>query len=187
MNYQNLDSQLEIRSYLEGSRRLSNIFWALAVSLGGLGFFLSGLSSFFKTNLLIFSDSTSISFIPQGIVLIFYGTVGLTLGVFLWLTIWWDVGFGYNEFSKEKQKVTLYRKGFPGKNRELFLEFRFNELKSIKMFIKDGLNPKRKLFLCLNDSREIPLTGNDQLTALNKIETEALTLAKYLNLYLETE
>ena len=187
MNYQNIEQQPLIRSYIEGSRQFSNIFWALAVSIGGLGFFLSGLSSYFGINLLFFSDSTTLSFIPQGIVLLFYGTVGLTLGIFLWLTIWWDIGFGYNEYSKEAQKVTLYRKGFPGRNRELCLRFSFNELKSIKMFIRDGLNPKRQLFLCLTDSREIPLTGSDRPTALNKVETEALNLAKYLNIYLETD
>ena len=187
MTYQNIEQQPLIRSYIEGSRQLSNIFWALSVSAGGLGFFLSGLSSFFKVNLLAFSNSTQLSFIPQGIVLVFYGTVGLTLGIFLWLTIWWDIGFGYNEYSKETQKVILYRKGFPGKNRELRLKFNFDELKSIKMFIRDGLNPKRQLFLCLNDSREIPLTGSDRPVALNKIEAEALNLAKYLNVYLETD
>ena len=187
MTYQNIEQQPLIRSYIEGSRLLSNIFWALSVSAGGLGFFLSGLSSFFKVNLLAFSNSTQLSFIPQGIVLVFYGTVGLTLGVFLWLTIWWDIGFGYNEYSKETQKVILYRKGFPGKNRELCLKFNFDELKSIKMFIRDGLNPKRQLFLCLNDSREIPLTGSYKPVALNKIEAEALNLAKYLNVYLETD
>ena len=63
MNYQNIEQKPLIRDYIEGSRRLSNIFWALAVSAGGLGFFLSGLSSFFKVNLLIFSDSTNISFL----------------------------------------------------------------------------------------------------------------------------
>ena len=66
-----------------GSRRLNNIFWALTVTLGGVGFFLAGLSSFFEVNLLFFSDSTEISFIPQGIVLVFYGTVGSLLGIFL--------------------------------------------------------------------------------------------------------
>jgi hypothetical protein len=186
-NYQNKEQEPLIRDYIEGSRRLSNIFWATAVSAGGLGFFLSGLSSFFKENLLFFSDSANIAFIPQGIVLIFYGTVGSILGMFLWLTIWWDVGFGYNEFSKENKKINIYRRGFPGKNRELYLDFKFTELKSIKMSIKDGLNPKRQLLLCLNDSREIPLTGTNYPIALNKIETDALKLAKYLNVYLETE
>jgi len=185
MSYQNIEQQPFIRSYVEGSRQLTNIFWAVIVSGGGLGFFLSGLSSFFKVNLLLFSNSTTLSFIPQGIVLIFYGTVGLTLGIFLCFTVWWDIGFGYNEYSKDKQKVTLYRKGYPGKNQELRLQFDFSELKSIKMFIRDGLTPKRQLLLCLNDSREIPLLGNDSPIALNKIESEALNLAKYLNIYLE--
>jgi hypothetical protein len=186
MTYQKLENNSSLTSYIEGSRRPSNLFWALAVSAGGLGFFLSGLSSFFNVNLLLFSDSTGISFIPQGIVLVFYGTVGTLLGIFLWLTIWWDIGFGYNEFNKENQKVILYRKGFPGKNRELCLTFGFDEVRSIKMLIKEGLNPKRQLFLCLNDSREIPLTGIDQPMALNKVEAEALSIAKYLNIYLET-
>jgi len=176
-----------LKSYFDGSRRLSNIFWAISVSLGGLGFFLTGLSSFLKVNLLIFSDSSEISFIPQGIVLVFYGTVGSILGIFLILTILWNVGSGYNEYNRISQEVTLYRRGFPGKNRELTFTFPFEEVRSIKMRIKEGLNPKRQLLLCLTDSREIPLTGIEQPVALNKIEDEAITIAKYLNVFLETE
>ncbi len=89
-------TESSFRSYIVGSRRLSNLFWATIVSLGGLGFFLTGLSSYFNINLLIFSDSSEIAFLPQGIVLLFYGTVGTVLGIFLWLTVWWDIGFGYN-------------------------------------------------------------------------------------------
>jgi len=185
MNYGEENSIL--RTNIAGSRRVSNIFWALIVSLGGIGFFLTGLSSFFNKNLLIFSDSKEIAFIPQGIVLLFYGTVGSVLGIFLILTIWWDVGFGYNEYNRLLQKVTIYRRGFPGKNQELSFTFNFEDIKSIKMRIKDGLNPKRQLLLCLADKREIPLTGIEQPTALNKIENEAIQLAKYLNVFLETE
>jgi hypothetical protein len=170
-----------------GSRRLSNAFWALIVSLGGIGFFLTGLSSFFNTNLLLFSESSEIAFLPQGIILLFYGTVGSILGIFLFLTIWWNVGFGYNEYNRSLQKVTVYRKGFPGKNQELTFNFAFDEVKSIKMRVKDGLNPKRQLLLCLTDNREIPLTGIEEPTALNVLETEAIKLAKYLNVFLETE
>ena len=185
MNYTNADSV--ITSYFNGSRRLNNIFWAFTVSLGGFGFFLTGLASFLNVNLLFFSDSSEISFIPQGIVLLFYGTVGSILGIFLTLTVWWNVGSGYNEYNRDIQKVKLYRKGFPGKNRELFFTFSFEEIKSIKMRIKEGINPKRQLLLCLMDSREIPLTGIEQPVALDKIEDEAITIAKYLNVFLETE
>jgi hypothetical protein len=152
-----------------------------------LVFFLTGLSSFFGINLLFFSQSNDISFIPQGIVLLFYGTVGSLLGIFIALTIYWNVGSGYNEYNRDLQKVKLYRKGFPGKNRELTFVFSFDEIKSIKMRIKEGINPKRQLLLCLIDNREIPLTGIEQPMALNKIEDEAIKLAKYLNVFLETE
>ena len=185
MNY--IEENSVLKSYFSGSRRLSNISWAIIVSLGGFGFFLTGLSSFFNTNLLFFSDASEISFIPQGIVLVFYGTVGSLLGLFLTLTVWWNVGSGYNEYNRDRKEVKLYRKGFPGKNRELLFTFPFEEIKSIKMRIKEGINPKRQLILCLVDNREIPLTGIEQPMALNKIEDEAITIAKYLNVFLETD
>ena len=72
-------------------------------------------------------------------------------------------------------------------NRELNLTFPSEVVKSIKVRVTEGLNPRRQLFLCLKDSREIPLTGVDQPAAPNKIENEAVTLAKYLNVFLETE
>ena len=100
------------------------------------------------------------------------------------LTAWWNVGAGYNEYNRDIQKVKLYRKGFPGKNRELTFTFSFDEIKSVKMRIKEGINPKRQLLLCLVDSREIPLTGIEQPVALNKIEDEAISIAKYLNVFL---
>jgi hypothetical protein len=54
------------------------------------------------------------------------------------------------------------------------------------MLLKEGINPRRQLLLCLKDDRQIPLTGIDQTFALNEIEAQALELAKYLNIYLET-
>lgn len=175
-----------MKTYINGSRRLSNIFWAVCVSLGGLGFFFAGLSSYTKINLLLFSDLTKIDFIPQGIILMFYGTVGSLLGLFLSLTIFWNVGYGYNEYNKDKEEISIYRQGFPGKNRTLSLVFPFSGIKSIKIRVTEGLNPRRQLLLCLKDKREIPLTGSDQPMALNKIESEAVQLAKYLNVFLET-
>mgnify|MGYP003329752572 CR=1 FL=1 len=45
-----------MKTYITGSRQFSNIFWALAVTIGGYGFFLTGLSSYFKVNFLLFSE-----------------------------------------------------------------------------------------------------------------------------------
>jgi hypothetical protein len=48
--------QNEIRQdKIIGSRRLSNYFWSFFLFVGGLGFLLAGLSSYFKINLLPFS------------------------------------------------------------------------------------------------------------------------------------
>jgi len=175
-----------LRTNINGSRRLSNFLWAFIVFCGGLGFFLSGLSSYFAKNFLFFSNYTEILFIPQGLTLTFYGTVGLTIGSFLWLSIYWDIGVGYNEYNKLTQEVTLYRKGFPGNNNEVLLKFPFSQIKSIKMFLREGLNQRRQLLLCLKDDRQIPLSGIDRTYTLAEIETQALKLAKYLNIYLET-
>ena len=54
------------------------------------------------------------------------------------------------------------------------------------MRIKEGINPKRQLLLCLLDNREIPLNGTEQPASLYIIEEEAITIAKFLNVSLET-
>ena len=176
-----------MKTYITGSRQFSNIFWAVAVTIGGYGFFLTGLSSYFKVNFLLFSNVKELTFVPQGITLLFYGSVGLTLGIFLCLTILWDVGSGYNEYNKNLKKVFLYRQGFPGINRAFATSLSFDEIRSIKVRVKEGLNPVRQLILCLNDKREIPLSGINRPISLSTIENEAVRLAQYLNIYLETE
>ena len=58
-----------------GSRRLSNYIWGVVTGLGGLSFFLTGISSFFEKNLLPFIHAESILFFPQGLVMCYYGTL----------------------------------------------------------------------------------------------------------------
>nr|YP_010336919.1 photosystem I assembly protein Ycf4 [Madagascaria erythrocladioides]UNJ16504.1 photosystem I assembly protein Ycf4 [Madagascaria erythrocladioides] len=168
-----------------GSRRVSNYWWATTIFVGGLGFFLSGLSSYFHKNLLPFIVTTEIVFIPQGILMIFYGTLGITVSIFLWLTIIWNVGSGYNKFDKDRGKITIFRFSFPGKDREIILTYDLNNVKSIKVNIKDGLNPKREIYLCTKDKREIPLTQVDQPLPLSDIESEAIELASFLGVIVE--
>nr|YP_009315120.1 Photosystem I assembly protein Ycf4 [Titanophycus setchellii]SCW23575.1 Photosystem I assembly protein Ycf4 [Titanophycus setchellii] len=170
---------------IKGSRRLSNYWWAFTILAGGLGFFLAGLSSYFKQDFLPFTSSAQLLFIPQGIIMTFYGTTALFLSIFLWLTIFWDVGGGYNRFDQEKGIVTIFRLGFPGKNRIVCLEYSMQDIKSIKVIIQDGLTPKREIYLKTKDNREIPLTRVGEPMILSEIENQATELARLLGVVVE--
>lgn len=174
-----------LRWEILGSRRLSNYFWAITVSIGGIGFLLSGLSSYWKINLLLVSDTTNLQFVPQGIALTFYGVAGCLLATYLWLIILWDVGGGYNEFDRETGKVTISRSGFPGKNRQVEVTLPIEEVQSIRAEIREGLNPKRVLYLRSQKFRDIPLTRVGEPIALSSLENQGAELAKFLEVPLE--
>ena len=82
---------LILRREILGARRISNYWWAVVISLGATGFLLSGISSYLKVNLLPFADPTQLVFIPQGVVMAFYGTLGLLMALYLWLIILWNL------------------------------------------------------------------------------------------------
>lgn len=168
-----------------GSRRFSNFFWAIAVSIGGVGFLLAGLSSYLHKNLLIVSDTSTLQFIPQGIALTFYGVAGTLLALYLWFMIALNVGSGYNEFDKKKGKVTIYRQGFLGKNRKIELVYDIDDIQAIRAEIKEGLNPKRALYLRVKPKRDIPLTSVGEPMPLSKLENQGAELARFLTVPLE--
>lgn len=178
-------SQPNIRyDLIIGSKRPSNYFWAFSSLLGGTGFFLVGLSSY--PNLPFDSFKTTfISFIPQGIVMMFYGIIGILLGIFLFVNIFLDVGGGYNEYDTLNKEIHLFRIGFPILSSELYLTYSFGEIKSIKLRVEEGLNPKREIYLVTKDKRQIPLTRVGEPEALSRVEEEALELASFLSVPLE--
>lgn len=178
--------QNEIRQdKIVGSRRFSNYFWSLILFIGGLGFLLAGLSSYLKINLLPFTNPMELVFIPQGLAMMFYGTLSLAISFYLTLTIFLDIGSGYNEYNKIESLVKIIRKGFPGKNREVLLTYPFSNIRSIGIKITEGLNPTRSIYLCLKDERKIPLTPVQEPISISDLEEEAADLAKFLNLKLE--
>jgi hypothetical protein len=178
--------QNEIRQdKIVGSRRFSNYFWSLFLFVGGLGFLLAGISSYLKFNLLPFANPTELVFIPQGLIMMFYGTLSLGFSIYIIATIILDVGSGYNEYNKVENLVKIVRKGFPGRNREILLTYPLVDVRSIGIKITEGLNPTRSIYLCLKDERNIPLTPVQEPTAISNLEEEAADLAKFLDLKLE--
>nr|WCH56302.1 photosystem I assembly protein ycf4 [Hypnea sp.] len=168
-----------------GSRRFSNYWWAICILLGGFGFFLVGLSSYLKIELLPFTKCSELLFIPQGIIMTFYGTIAIFISIFLWLSIIWNIGGGYNEFNNAKGEITIFRLGFPGKNRILRLNYKINDIQAIKVNIQEGITPKREIYLKTKDNREIPLTAVGQPLLLSEIEEKATFLAQFLGVILE--
>lgn len=182
----NKTNKLNIRTdYINGSRRLSNYWWATIIFIGGLGFFLAGISSYLKINLLPFISSLEFLFIPQGMIMTFYGTIAVFISSFLWITILLNVGSGYNKFDLDEGIITIFRLGFPGKNRNVYLKYSLQEIKAIKISIKDGLNPKREIYLKTQDKREIPLTRVGEPLLLSEIEERATELAQFLGVIVE--
>lgn len=159
---------------VRGSRRSSNFIIAIIVLLGSLGFLGAGLLSYFE-------KLSSILFFPQGLVMTFYGFVGLLISLYLGLTILWGVGEGFNEFDLENKKIRIFRYGFPGQSRSINLEIKLEEVESVRL----ETEPRRTLYLRLKGKRQYPLTNEFQPSSLTKLEEEATELARFLKVPVE--
>jgi len=179
-------TQNVIKEPIVGARNLGNFIIMFVLFVAGLGFFLAGLSSYLNINLLIVTNTDEITFIPQGIALLFYGTGALGIAFYILLTIIWNIGSGYNEFSAFENIIRIVRLGFPGKNRTIFLSYEFKNVKNLKFLIKQGLNPRCNILLVLKDRREIPLFPAQFLLNPSEIEKKAIELSKLLNVPLES-
>lgn len=175
-----MNSDLVRRYIVVGSRRISNYVWAIICAIGGLDFLLTGLSSYFNFNILPIIHSDNIIFFPQGLVMCFYGLLGIIFSFYLSLTILWSVGGGFNVFDKKNGIIRIFRWGYPGKNRRIDLTYPIDEVTAIKLDLKDGLNPRRTIYLCIKGQRQIPLTRVGQPMTLEEIEILAAELAQFL-------
>lgn len=174
-----------LRQEVLGSRRLSNYWWASVVLIGATGFLLAGLSSYLHRNLLPLSNPSMLVFYPQGIAMTFYGFAGTLLATYLWLTILWNLGGGYNEFDKDKQQARIFRWGFPGKNRQIDITCKLEDVQSVRVDLKEGLNPRRAIYLRVKGRRDILLTRIGQPLSLAELENQAAELARFLAVPLE--
>nr|YP_009241482.1 hypothetical chloroplast RF4 [Scherffelia dubia]AMP43389.1 hypothetical chloroplast RF4 [Scherffelia dubia] len=177
------ESQLIRRYNIVGSRRFSNLFWASFLTIGGFYFLITGLSSYFRFS---FFHSDNIIFFPQGLVMCFYGLLALFLSIYLWLTILWQVGGGFNEFNKKKGTFRFFRWGFPGKNRRIDFLYPLEEIEALRIQVVEGVNPKRIIYIRIKEKKEIPLTGISQPLTLEEIEKQASDLAIFLEVSLDS-
>lgn len=190
-----VQNNILIRRYIiVGERRLSNYWWATVIFLGSCGFLATGLCSYLKipnlltTNMFVGNQELSsalLPFFPQGLLMLFYGSLGFLLSIYWSLLIFWDVGGGFNEFNKKEGFVRIFRWGYPGKNRKIDLLYSLKDIEAIRVLLLNGIDSQRTIYLRLKGKREIPLTGIGQPLTLKEIEKQASELANFLQVSLE--
>lgn len=171
--------------FITGSRKTSNFCWAFILFLGSLGFLLVGTSSYLGRNLISLFPSQQIIFFPQGIVMSFYGIAGLFISCYLWCTILWNVGSGYDLFDRKEGIVRIFRWGFPGKRRRIFLRFLMKNIQSIRIEVQEGLYARRVLYMEIRGQGAIPLIRTDENLTTREIEQKAAELAYFLRVPIE--
>ena len=169
------------RYNVTGARQINNIVVSSIIFLGAFGFLIVGLSSYFGVNVLPFLSAEGIVFLPQGFVMCLYGSAGILLGLYQLFTILLKVGDGFNEFDLDSNTVRIFRWGFPGKTRRFCLTFSLDDVVSIGIKVREGLNPQRNLYLKLSDQREIPLTQIGEPIPIGQLEKDAAELAAFLS------
>jgi len=111
-----------------------------------------------------------------------YGLAALLLATYLWAVIGIDVGAGSNRFDRQSGTATICRQGF----RQLIeVEIPLRQIQAVKVEVRDGLNPRRRLALKVQGRRDMPLTRVGEPMPLADLELSGARLARFLGVPLE--
>ena len=173
----------KIEQEIGGSRKISNYIIGGMLTIGGIGFLLASISSYTGKDLLPLGNPSSLLFIPQGIIMGAYGILANLLNIYLWYLVYINFGSGSNSFDKLSKSIEIKRRGL---FKEIEVKLNFDEIKSVKLDISEGFNPRRRIALVLKGRKKpLPLTGAGELKPLLQVEEEGARLAKFLNVNLE--
>ena len=179
----NLSSFNKIEQKIGGSRKISNYIVGGMLTIGGIGFLLASLSSYTGKDLLPLGNPSTLLFVPQGIIMGAYGILANLLNLYLWYLVFINFGSGSNSFDKLNKSVEIKRKGL---FKDIEVKLNFHEIKSVKLDISEGFNPRRRIALVLKGRKKVlPLSGAGELKPLLQVEEEGARLAKFLNVNLE--
>lgn len=165
-----------------GSRRLSNLLVASAVSLGGVGFLLTSLSSRLGRNLLPIGHPADLLWVPQGLVMGLYGGAAVLLAAYLWTVIVLDVGSGSNRFDRRAGQARISRQAF---RQRVDVDIPLREIQAVKVEVREGLSPQRRLMLRVQGRRDLPLSRVGEPIPLADLERSGAELARFLGVPLE--
>tara|TARA_B100000965_G_scaffold315656_1_gene275907 strand:+ start:153 stop:728 length:576 start_codon:yes stop_codon:yes gene_type:complete len=175
-------SDLVLEQKIKGSRKVSNYLVASMISIGGVGFLLASFSSYFGKDFLPLGNPSTLIFVPQGLVMGLYGVAAFVLAIYFWRLITIDYGSGVNRFDKNKGFLFLSRRGF-FKNIEI--EIPINEIKAVKLEVREGFNPRRRVSLRIKGRKDLPISRVGSPKPLFDLENEGAEIARFLEVNLE--
>ena len=175
-------SGLVLEQKIKGSRKVSNYLVASMLSIGGVGFLLASFSSYFGRDFLPLGNPSTLIFVPQGLVMGLYGVAAFLLAIYFWRLINIDYGSGVNRFDKNKGVLSLSRRGF-FKNIEI--EIPIDEIKAVKLEVREGFNPLRRVSLRIKGRKDLPISRVGSPQPLLDLENEGAEIARFLEVNLE--
>ena len=179
---ENESTDLILDQRIKGSRKISNYLVASMLSIGGVGFLLATLSSYFGKDFLPLGNPSTLIFIPQGGVMGFYGIAAFLLAIYFWRLISIDYGSGMNRFDKNKGLLFLTRKGFL---KDIEIEIPIDEIKAVKLEVREGFNPRRRVSLRIKGRKDLPISRVGSPQPLLELENEGAEIARFLEVNLE--
>ena len=144
-----------LEQIVKGSRKTSNYLVAGMLTIGGIGFSLASISSFFGREFLPFGSASTLIFVPQGLFMAFYGLLGTIMASYLWALIKVDYGSGFNRFDKEKGLLELSRQGYL---KQILIEVPIKDIQAVKLDVREGFNPRRRICLRLQGRKDLPIS-----------------------------
>ncbi|KGG12117.1 MULTISPECIES: photosystem I assembly protein Ycf4 [Prochlorococcus] len=175
-------SETYLEQSIKGSKKVSNYIVSSMLSIGGVGFLLASASSYFGRDFLPLGSPSTLIFVPQGLIMGLYGIAGSLAAIYLWSLVAVDFGSGLNTFDKNKGSLMVSRKGF---FKELKVEIPLEDIKAVKMEIREGFNAKRRICLRVQGRKDLPINGAGAPQPLLELEQEGAELARFLGVDLE--
>ena len=175
-------SGLVLEQKIKGSRKVSNYLVASMLTIGGVGFLLASFSSYFGRDFLPLGNPSTLIFVPQGLVMGLYGIAAFFLAIYFWRLINIDYGSGVNRFDKNKGVLSLSRRGL-FKNIEI--EIPIDEIKAVKLEVREGFNPLRRVSLRIKGRKDLPISRVGSPQPLLDLENEGAEIARFLEVNLE--
>ncbi len=171
-----------LEEIVNGSKKTSNYVVASMLTIGGVGFSLASLSSFFGRNFIPLGNPASLIFVPQGIFMGFYGVLATFMAIYLWALIRVDYGSGFNRFDKAKGLLFVSRQGY---FKKILIEIPLKDIQAVKIDIREGFNPRRRICLRLQGRKDLPISEVGGPQPLLVLEKEGAELARFLKVNLE--